>query len=183
MADENETSEEVEEEVKKGGNLGLIIALAAILIAVGGGLAVYQFVIVPKFAVVDTGDEPVAPINTIPDQPVNHTFDMATVNLMREGNESAGILLYQISFECTNDATIGFITTYEPRFIDMLNNLHASRTRNEVDDILQFKISVQRQAKQKANDMLQQMMTENYDVDIPMITGVFHVQCMATDGP
>ena len=127
--------------------------------------------------------EPVDPTSIIPPTPVNHTFDMVTVNLMRKGDESAAILLYQISFECANEATLGFITAYEPRFIDMINNLHASRTRDELDDILQFKLSVRRQAKQKANDMLAQMIPENYKGDIPMVTGVYHKQCMATDAP
>lgn len=183
MAEENETAEEGEETTKSGGKSGLIIALVAILLAAGIGFAVYMFVLKPKLPDENTmPEEPVKPANTIPQDPKNHTFAMATVNLMREGDESAGILLYQISFECANERTVDFIMTYEPRFIDMVNNLHASRTRDEVDDILQFKLSIQRQIKQKANDMLDQMTPDDDEGDPPMVTGVFHNTCMANDG-
>ncbi len=179
MAEEKEASED---KVKKSGKMGLIILLVLLLLAVGGGLAVYKFVIAPKLAD-DNGEmNPPPPVNLIPPAPVNYPFDMSTVNLMREGDAAAGILMYQISFECLNLETSEIIELYKPRFVNMLNQLHASRTRDEVDDILLFQTSVQRQALQKANDMLEQMKLPDSEMELK-VTGVFHERCMATDAP
>ena len=180
MADEKEASEETPE--KKGGKMGLIIGLVAIVIAAVGGFAVYSMVIAPMLAP-EEGEVIVEEVNPIPTMPVNYPFEVAMVNLMRDGDESAGVLMFEVTFECANETTKTIIDTYKPRYVDMLNKLHSSRTRDEVDDILQFQLSVQRQAKQKANDMLKQMTPPDFDGDPPMVTGVFHVSCMATDAP
>jgi flagellar basal body-associated protein FliL len=184
MADEQVVEETAGEEEKSGGRLGLIITIVGILAAVGGGLGVYFFVIAPMFAVegemtgeLDDGKE------VIPLIPGNVVFDMATVNLMRDGDNAAATLIYKINFECSDDITVGLIETYKPRFIDMLGKLHDSRTRAEVDDILLFKESVQAQAMQKGNDLLQRLVPEEMDASMYRITAVLHEQCMAMDPP
>ena len=182
MAEDNENNAE-EEGKKKGGKLGLIIMLVIILIAAGGGFAVYKMFIAPKFADEEMLPEPEEPKNPIPLMPFNYEFAMSTVNLMRDSDGESGILLYQVSFECNDELTKITVETYKPRFADMINKLHASRTRDEVDDILQFQLSVQRQMKQRANDMLKEMTPEDYEGPPLLVTGVYHISCMATDAP
>ncbi len=183
MAEENEKNEEEEGGKKKGGKLGLIIMLVAILLAAGGGFAVYKMVIAPKFADEEMPAEPEEPTNPIPLNPINYEFAMSTVNLMRDSDGESGILLYQVSFECNDDLTQTTVDNYKPRFVNMINKLHASRTRDEVDDILQFQLSVQRQMKQRANDMLKELTPQDYEGPPMMVTGVYHISCMATDAP
>lgn len=178
MAEENEA---VEEETPKSGKKGIIVPLVLLLVALGLGLGVYKFIILPKLPVEGEMETSAEPEDTIPLMPVNLDFEMSTVNLMREGDQAAGVLLYQVSFECANQETFDLIQMFQPRFVDMVNNIHASRTRDEVDDILQFKISAQRQIKQKANAILQQLLPEDYAGADLEVTGVFHGSCMAHD--
>lgn len=183
MADE-EVVEEVAEE-KKSGKLGLILMVVGLLVAIGGGLGVYFLVIAPKFVVdEDVADEPEDEY-FIPMNPVYVYFDAAYVNLMRDGDDPASTLLYKISFECSDQDTATLIEeSYKSRFVDMLNKLHDSRTRAEVDDILLFKESIQRQALQRSNDLLQRMIPESIkgeDRAAYRVTAVLHEQCMVSD--
>lgn len=189
MADE-EVVEESGEDKKSGGKLGLILMVAGLLIAVGGGLAVYFLVIAPKFAVEDgTAEGPTEDGDSIPFRPVYYSFESSFTNLMRDGSGAASTLLYQVSFECSNQGTSDLVDAYKLRFIDMLGKLHDSRTRAEVDDILLFKQSVQSQALQKSNAILERIVTgliENKEVkekdrSAYRITAVLHEKCAVAD--
>lgn len=182
MAEEANKPEGGGEEEPKGGKMGLILSLAVMLLAVGGGLAVYFLVIAPKFA--DPVEEVVEtdPTDFIPSSPEYVSFEPAFVNLMREGDSAAATLLYAVQFECADLATAQLIEGHKARFTDMLNKLHGSRTRDEVDDIVAFQESVQRQAKQKANDLLKRL-AENSDAPdaVYVVTAVLHNQCMVSE--
>lgn len=169
---------------KSGGKMGLILALVAVLLAVGGGLAVYFFVISPKLAPGEEGDvaEVEEPEDFIPLNPVFFPFDQAITHIMREGDGASSMLMYKVTLECTNDATALRIETHRARFVDMLDKLHGSRTRDEVDDILSFKASIQRQALQKSNDILKRVTTDE-DKEPLRVTAVFHEQLAVSDPP
>jgi flagellar basal body-associated protein FliL len=182
MADE-EVVEEVEDDKKSGGKLGLIMMVVGLLVAIGGGLSVYFFLIAPRFS----GDEEAVEVDegdTIPLYPEYVVFDDAFTNLMRDGDGPASTLLYKVSFECATLETAELVTAYKARFIDMINKLHDSRTRAEVDDILLFKESVQRQALQRSNDILQRIIPQEVkkkDRHLYRITAVLHEKCMVAD--
>lgn len=180
-----EEAVEVTETKKSGGKLGLILMVVGLLVAVGGGLVVYFLVIAPRFAADETVvEDPMEPKDVIPQNPVYYSFDAAYVNLMRDGDGPASTLLYKVNFECSDQATHALVHAYKQRFVDMLNKLHDSRTRAEVDDILLFKESVQRQALQKSNDILQQIIppdVKEKDRSMYRITAVLHDQCMVAD--
>ena len=162
----------------KGGKLGLILMLAVMLLAIGGGLAVYFMVIAPKFA--DPGEVDVVedPTDFIPTAPQYVKFDPSYVNLMREGDANSATLMYQVTFECADAMTLAKVEAHKARFVDMLNKLHGSRTMDEVDDIVAFQESVQRQAKQKANDLLKRLAEGDELGQDYVVTAVFHEQCM-----
>ncbi|MFP6584046.1 MAG: hypothetical protein VCD00_16015 [Candidatus Hydrogenedentota bacterium] len=185
MAEEvnEETAEEAAaEEKKSGGKIGLILIAVALLVAVGGGLSIYFFVIAPRLA--PPIDEDMfaidGPEEYIPEFPQFVYFESSFVHLMREGNGPAAILLYKVTFECENEATVFEIETHRARFIDMLLKLHGSRTREEVDDILIFEKSIQSQILQRANDILKRI-SQDSDGASPKITAIFHEQLHAQD--
>lgn len=174
MSDEAKAEEQKGEE-KPGGNplVPIIIAAVVLSIAAGGGFGVYRFVLAPRLAVQDPGEaDSTLPDDTIPKSPVSLQFDQKFVNLVRDGDGPAAILVFQVTLECANQATFDVIAMHRIRFEDMLIKLHDSRTRVELDDTLALKTSIQRQAKQKANDLLQRLQAKPNPEN--RITGVFH---------
>lgn len=184
MADETPEDNQEGGGAPGGSRLGFLLPLGVILLAVAGGLLVYYFVIAPKFA--DPGEVEVVddPTDFIPEVPQYYEFEPAYVNLMREGDDAADTLMYAVTFECADTATLTMVETHKARFTDMLNKLHGSRTREEVDDIVAFQESVQRQAKQKANAMLTELDQNSEMAEGPfVVTAVFHTQCMVAESP
>lgn len=174
MSDEAKTEEENVEE-KAGGNplIPIVIAAVVLLIAAGGGFGVYRLVLAPRLAVDDPGgDDPTLPDDTIPPNPVSLQFDQKFVNLVRDDDSPAAILVFQVTLECANQVTFDTIVKHRIRFEDMLIKLHDSRTRAELDDTLALKTSIQRQARQKANDLLRRVQAKPDPEN--QITGVFH---------
>lgn len=175
MADQDEVTE------AEGGGSGIVSTLivVAIVLAVAGGagLLVYRFAIAPRLA-----EDPAAPEapaeDPIPLMPVNVEFPQKFVNIMREGNEPASTLVFQVTLECNNQPTADLINMHKIRFEDMIIKLHDSRTRDELDDVLALKTSIQRQARQKANDLLQRLGAPPEEMQV---TDVFHNLFMVQD--
>jgi flagellar basal body-associated protein FliL len=181
-----ETNEEgQEQEPKKGGILGKLIPLMAVLVFLGVGAAVYLFVIAPRLTD-DTTDDAAAeemenPDGDLPMQPAMVvTLDSNFVNLMRDGDSAAPMLIYGVKLECNDQATMDLVVANQHRFEDMIMKLHDSHTRDELDDILAFKESVQKQALQKANDILKRLQGDNPAENVK-ITKVLHYQLAVQD--
>jgi len=181
-----ETNEEgQEQEPKKGGMLGKLIPLMAVLVFLGIGAALYLFVIAPRL-VDDTTDAAAAeemdnPDGDLPAQPAMVvTLDSNFVNLMRDGDSPAPMLVYGVKLECNDQATMDLVVANQHRFEDMIMKLHDSHTRDELDDILAFKESVQKQALQKANDILKRLQGDNPAENVK-ITKVLHYQLAVQD--
>ncbi len=181
-----ETNEETENQAsKKGGLMGKLIPLAAVLLFLIVGAAVYMFVISPRLAA-DPSDEAAAQDmestnSDLPLQPAMVvTLDSNFVNLMRDGDSPAPMLIYGVKLECNDQATLDLVVANQHRFEDMIMKLHDSRTRDELDDILAFKESVQKQALQKANDILKRLQGDNPAENVK-ITKVLHYQLAVQD--
>lgn len=141
------------------------------MLAVLAGLLTFRFVLTPMLAPPDMAalDEVE---DLIPLAPVMLMFDTAFVNVIREGDYPASMLVFGVTLECMNQETADIIEYHKPRFIDMIIKMHDSRTRAELDDSLSLKNSIQRQAVQKCNDLLRRLQVSP-DPDIK-VTAVFH---------
>ena len=178
-------AEEVNEEQpdeKSSGALGkIVLVLGVVLIAAIGGLATYLFVLKPMLdeaaevaASERASDEPRIPI-----APVAIEFPQTPVNVIRDGQAPAAILLFGVTLECENEATAELVRRHQARFIDMINKLHDSRTREELDDVLLVKESIQRQALQKSNDIL--MRLQEKPAETIRVISVFHYTFVVQD--
>jgi flagellar basal body-associated protein FliL len=175
-----ETNEE-EIKPKTKGLIGKLIIPMVLLFAVAAGLGVYFLVIAPKLAPEeDPGEGPDVPIADIPANPVGMDFEDGIVNVLRDGSGPASTLLYAVTLECNGQATVDFITPYMSRFKYIIDSLHDSRTRDELDDMLVFKESVREQAMQKLNALLVQIQGEKVNEEY-RITNVFHRKCFVND--
>ena len=181
MTDETQEAEAPEaSETGRGGRSFVKIGIfaAVILGAALAGFFVFRFVLAPMLGPQEeAGDSDEEPLGII--SPFTVAFDDGFVNLRREGDMSAATLLFGITLECSTQGTIDLIDLYKPRFTDLLHKLHDSRTREEVDDTLNFKKSVQKRALQKCNDLLKQIQGEETD---HFVTAVFHHALAVQDG-
>jgi flagellar basal body-associated protein FliL len=161
---------------KSGGGLGrLLLLVGVILVAAIGGLATYLFVLAPMLKDPNTHAE--ARAHEEGDQAIPHDavpVDLASVvvNVVRDGNSPAAILQFGVTLECNNEETAKLVEAHKARFIDIINKLHDSRTRSELDDTLLIKESIQRQALQKTNELLKKLQEKSKD-EIK-ITAVLH---------
>jgi flagellar basal body-associated protein FliL len=178
MAEET-NEEEVQE--KKGGIIGKLIIPAVLVFAVAAGLGVYFLVIAPRLAP-DEGveDDPAEVVADIPRMPAELILEDNYVNVLRDGNNPASTLLFGVTIECNDQATVDFITPFASRFKYIIDSLHDSRTRDELDDMLEFKRSVREQALQKLNALLIQIQGDDVN-ERYRITNVFHRKCFVTD--
>lgn len=171
-------AEEVEQ--KKGGGYGKYAAVGILVLIAGiGGYLTYSFFMAPLLAT----DEEVAKVEEapIPKMPFKVEFPQLPVNVIRDGEMPASMLLFGVTFECANEPTADLIAAYQPRFTDMIIKLHSSKTRAELDDSLAAMESIQRQALQKANAILQRVQEEP-DETIE-VTAVLHSVFTVQDPP
>jgi len=170
MADEAKTEEA---EASTGVISKLLLPVGLVLVAAIGGLAAYLFVLSPMLAKGAAEDQAKATTeDMLPSAPVFVELPDGFVNVIRDGEMPASILVYGVSIECNNAETAALVQAHLARFIDIINKLHDSRTRSELDDTLLMKESIQRQAVQKANDLLRRLQEKPQD-DIK-ITAVLH---------
>ena len=177
MAEEAKKTEEPAE--ASGGISKLLLPVGLVLVAAIGGLATYLFVLSPMLAVDPNEEQARAAEDALPAQPVFVSLPDGFVNVIRDGEMPASILVYGVSLECNNDATALLVQTHLARFVDIISKLHDSRTRSELDDTLLMKESIQRQAVQKSNDLLRRLQEKPRD-DIK-ITAVLHQKFAVQD--
>lgn len=169
MADE--VNEEVAEE-RSGGGIGkIILVLGVVLVAAIAGLSSYLFVLKPMLDETEVAVQ-IDPEDIIPLAPAMVEFPATPVNVMREGQMPASTLLFGVTLECENALTAELVSAHRARFVDMINKLHDSKTRAELDDTFIIKESIQRQILQKANDILMRLQVESSESI--RITAVFH---------
>lgn len=149
-----------------------IIVVVVILVPAVAGLVTFKMVVEPMVVVEEPVEPEEEPLDKIPltaqTVPFEETF--ATV-IMPDPNIPASLLLFRVSLECANPETAALVTAHQARFSNMLTQLHSFRTREELNDPL-VKESIQKQALQKANDILRRLQEQpNPDM---RITGVFH---------
>lgn len=169
-----EVKEEQQEETPSKSSGAMVkagIAVGVIVAAVVGGLLFYRLVLGPMLG--SSGEEEGEGEQiSIPLNPVMVVFEDTFVNVMRDGDMPAATFLFGVTLECINQETADIIGVHHARFVDMLNKLHDSRTRGELDDVVVLKESIQRQALQKCNDLLRRI-EGNPDTD-NLVTAVFH---------
>lgn len=171
MSEEANEEQQQPEKGNRGNLITIVIALIVVIVAVVGGLLTYRLVIAPMLAPPEEATEQ-EKYEEIPLNPVMVAFEDSFVNVMREQDLPASTLLFGVTLECTNQETADLIELHRVRFKDMISKLHDSRTRAELDDVLLLKESIQKQAKQKCNDLLKRLMG---DANPEMrITAVFH---------
>ena len=169
-----EVNEELPEEESSGALGKIVLVLGVVLVAAIGGLTTYVFVLKPMLeeAAEVAASEQASDEDPIPLAPVTIEFPQTPVNVIREGQSPAATLLFGVTLECENEATAVLVRMHQARFVDMINKLHDSRTRDELDDVLLIKESIQRQALQKSNDIL--MRLQEKPNDIIRVTSVLH---------
>lgn len=90
------------------------------------------------------------------------------------------VLVYQIDLECVDAATEALVNKYLSRIVDMVEQLHASRTREELADAVAIKSSIAQQAKQQINDFLRRAQGDVVNEDI-RVTSVLYKNFMVQD--
>lgn len=176
MADKKE--KKAEEPQKSGGGMGRLLMMAGVvLVAAIGGLATYLFILAPvlKDPAAEHGEEHAEEHGEeehVPHHAINVQLPTVIVNVMREGDEPASYLQFGVTIECSNHATELMVEQYKGRFVDIINKLHDSKTRKELDDTLLIKESIQRQALQKCNELLKKAQEKPNDEN--KITAVLH---------
>ncbi len=179
MADDAQKEQDAPEEAEeaKGGNplFFIIVVVLVLLIAGVAGFLVFRMFLAPKLVVEeDTGEVDGGAMQLdIPENPQPMTLDTHFVNVMRDAGEPASTLVFQVTIECANLETFALVDMHKSRFEDMITKLHDSRTRDELDDVLQLKNSIQRQAVQKSNDLIKRLQLGEPNPEI-RITAVFH---------
>lgn len=130
---------------------GVFVLLAGI-----GGMLTYRLVLAPMLTTSEDTEDG-TPIEIIPLYPVHVVFEETFASVRREGDLPASTLVYGITLECWDQDTADLINLFKPRFTDMLNGLHESKTRSELDDASRLKDSIKKQGLQKCNDLLRQL--------------------------
>lgn len=173
MAEEEEEQEEESPQKKGRGVIQLIVVGAVIALAAIGGLATYMFVIAPMLGEDEASEETASVLDDkIPVLPVTIVLEQTPVNVVREGAGPASMLLFGVTLECNDQETANLVQLHRARFVDIIGKLHDSRTRDELDDVLLIKESIQRQALQKCNDLLERLQEE--PAENIRITAVLH---------
>ena len=148
----------VEAAPKSSGMLGTLIAvIVAIVVAVAGGLAVYLFVLAPRFQSEPTETVEPAPPDVIPPEAVAYDFKEAQAAARAETADSpASVLIYSVSMICSNEETKKLIEKNSQWFIAMLAEKHSGKTKAELNDPATKK-SITREALEEGNSLLRRL--------------------------
>ena len=178
--------------VPKGSILRFIIPAVLILAAAAGGGATYLFVLAPMLhpeehpTEEETGGHGQGAEGEDDEEEISlHSavvsFDEQNVNLNREGDLPAAIMVYKVSLEVSNPETqlIVDAPNFKPRFLEKIQKPHLSKTRAEVDDAKVFQASSARVIKQQCNDLLRRLQEEPLDEN--RITAVFYDKFLVID--
>lgn len=175
-----EEKKKAEAEAPKGGMGRILLLVGVVLVAAIGGLATYLFVLAPVLKDPEAHEEAKAhEEHSMPAHPVAVDLPNVVVNVMREGDGPSALLSFAVTIECNNAETAEIVNTHKARFVDIINKLHDSRTRKELDDTLLIKESIERQAMQKVNELLSKLQEEpNEEIKI---TAVLHQNFVVQD--
>ncbi len=172
MADEKGKSKEKQSEEtaspeKAAKSRTLVVLLGAVVVSLVAGAALTWFVLVPKMggahgeesAATEHADE-AAPGDKIPEGAAMVSFDESFANvIMPDPNIPSSKLMYKVAFLCSSAEVAELITKNKPLFENILATLHGYHTRAELDDPL-VKQSIQKEALQQSNALLEQLVTE-----------------------
>ncbi len=130
------------------GSAGLAAAIVALLL--------YKMVLAPMLS--DKPKEPDPALSEFPPTAVWIDFDSAsTTAVMPPGsNLPASLVMYAVSFYCSNQATADLITNNKAWFVDELRELHSHHTREQLDDPMLLK-NIQKQALLRCSEILDQI--------------------------
>ncbi len=125
------------------------IAILLVLLAAGAAVAFGLFVFIPWLE-----QEP-SPDPEIPRGAVMVRFDRANTTAVMPPNSNlpASLLMYQVSFLCSNQTTAQIVQENRAWFSDMLRELHSDHPREYLDNPM-LRRSIQQQALTKANEIL-----------------------------
>lgn len=163
---------------KKASFLGRLIVAACIVLAGAiAALSLYTFVLRPRLAAGDS--DSAAATNPSPVDVVPLTFEDSYVTLIMPKPEmAASILQYQVSIDCSNEATRALVEKAMDRFVAKIRELHSYKKREEVDDPL-VEESIRRQIQIEGNKIIQEMQAKPDPAN--RITGVYHRKFLVTD--
>jgi len=127
--------------------LGIVMTFAII------GLLVFRLVVQPRLT-----EDPAQPAATVNLNTVPFPFEDAYVTvIMPSENMLASTLLYEVTFDCSNQETFNLVTKYKSRFVAMLRKLHSYKTRAELDDPL-VEESIRKQILQESNALIMEIL-------------------------
>lgn len=167
MAEEQKAPAAAPQNAPSSGKNTLILVAGAGVFAVILALGVYKFVLAPKLTA-----EPATPPE-VPPEAVVFTFDQAhTTAIMPPGTTApASLVMYKVSFLCSNAATAEIIKQHQSWFADMLRTLHSGKERAQLDDPM-LSESIRKQALIKANEILKTLLGEKAEQN--KVLKVFH---------
>lgn len=145
----------------------LLAVGGAALLAIVVALAVYKFVLAPILA----SEPAVAP--EVPPEAVMFSFDQAHTTAVMPPNNTApaSLVMYKVSFLCSNAVTAEIIKQHQSWFADMLRALHSGKERTQLDDPM-LSDSIRKQALIKANEILKTI--QGGEVPQNQVLRVFH---------
>jgi hypothetical protein len=145
-----------EQAAPRGGSIlrMLIFAGIIILIAAIAALLVFRFVLQPML---NPPEEIEVPADQLPATMVTVNFSQDQVSVIPDDPDMpTPILIYEVAMACNIPEALTIIDANKAWFSSMLSDLHQYKTKEELNDPL-VKESIQRQAQQKANDLLKRL--------------------------
>jgi flagellar basal body-associated protein FliL len=148
---------------KKSGGMGkIIVMLVLVLVSMGGGMALYKFVLGPrlegdKAAQKEQKAEEEETSDAIPETAIPFDFDEAQAAVQAaDPNASTSVLLYKTSMICANEETKALVEKNKQWFVSMLDGLHRNRTKDELNNP-EVEKSMLEQAREQANSLLRRL--------------------------
>ncbi len=177
MADENQAPEPAQPK-QRSFLLRVVVPAASVLLVMAiAALALFKFVVLPRL----TGDsETDTGLEYDPIQIVAVPFDESySALLMNDPDLPQSTLLYEVSFDCSNQITADLVTSHKAQFTNMLRRLHSNKKRDEVLDDPLLPETIQKQAVQEANSILIEL--QGNAIPENRIISVYHVQFYPSD--
>ncbi len=139
------------------------------------GLGLYQYVVAGWLSEPEQSSQPAPLSSSVP-----VTFDRAstTVIMPPDNTAPASLLMYQVTFYCSNAETAGIVEANKAWFSNMLRELHSDHTRESLDDPA-LRESIQKQALLQANEILTAI--QGGEAPANRILKVFHPEFFVYD--
>ncbi len=154
---------------------GMLVGVA--LVSAIAALLAYKMWLAPRL--VDAQVQPSAVDDKIPELAQAVEFDESIVDVIDPNrNGPASLLLFRVSFLCSNPEAAELVTRDKAYFKEMIDDLHRYKNRAALDDPL-CKESIKRQALRKANERLQKLQMQPKE-DVKVID-VYHTKFFVAD--